>query len=69
PAGDLHIHAARVTAEPLFIPLNVAATPMEIIAVRDGGGEVRVAFNTCRVCNGSPRAYFVHQNKLHSAAF
>ena len=66
-AGELRIHAGRVTAEPLFIPVQVEGTPMEIIAVRDGGGEVRVAFNTCRVCNGAPRAFFVHQNRLFGA--
>ena len=32
---------------------------MEILAVRAEDGKVRVAFNTCQVCSGAPRAYFV----------
>ncbi len=63
-AGNLHIHAGQVTAKPLFIPLKAGETSMEIIAVRDGNGEIRAAFNTCRICNGAPRTYFVHQSKL-----
>ena len=57
--GNLTIHAERVTHEPVFIPLQVEGQRMEILAVRAVDGKVRVAFNTCQVCSGAPRAYFV----------
>jgi uncharacterized membrane protein len=31
---------------------------MEVFAVKAGDGTVCTAFNTCQVCNGSPKAYF-----------
>ena len=31
---------------------------MEVLAAKDEDGTVRTAFNTCQVCNGSPKAYF-----------
>ena len=57
--GNLTIHAERVTHEPVFIPLQVEGQRMEILAVLAVDGKVRVAFNTCQVCSGAPRAYFV----------
>lgn len=34
---------------------------MEVLAAKDADGTVRTAFNTCQVCNGSRKAYFVEQ--------
>ncbi|MBP3729910.1 MAG: DUF2318 domain-containing protein [Mailhella sp.] len=57
-AGNLFITESAITSTPEFIPLRSGETNMEIIAVRDNAGKVRTAFNTCQVCNGSPRAFF-----------
>ena len=57
-SGDLIIHGRAITEKPTFIPLTVDGQKMEIIAVKDQHGLVRLAFNTCKVCNGSPKAYF-----------
>lgn len=59
--GNLIIHVARITEEPVYIPLHVAGQRMEILAVRADDNIVRLAFNTCQVCSGAPRAYFVTQ--------
>ena len=59
--GNLTIHAGRVAGEPVFIPLLAGGRRMELLAIRGGDGMVRLAFNTCQVCSGSPRAYFVQQ--------
>ncbi|MCR5562283.1 MAG: DUF2318 domain-containing protein [Desulfovibrio sp.] len=56
--GNLIIHTDRVTKEPIFIPLMVNGNRMEILAIRAMDSKVRVAFNTCQVCSGAPRAYF-----------
>ncbi len=60
--GNLTIHTDRITGEPIFIPLEVGGKRMEILAVRAGDDKVRVAFNTCQVCSGAPRAYFAPQD-------
>ena len=35
---------------------------IELVAVKDSSNNIDVAFNTCQVCNGSPKAYFVQKN-------
>lgn len=55
----LVINTADVTTDASFYPVLVDGTRMEIIAVRDSQGEIRTAFNTCQVCYGSGRGYYV----------
>ncbi len=57
-AGSLFITESAIGTRPLFIPVRSGGTDMEVIAVRDDAGTVRIAFNTCQVCNGSPSAFF-----------
>lgn len=33
-----------------------------LLAVKDSTGAVRVALDTCQVCNGSPKAYFLEKD-------
>ncbi|MCL2164131.1 MAG: Fe-S-containing protein [Oscillospiraceae bacterium] len=61
--GDLVILKAEVTEKAKFYPLNVDGVNMEIIAVKAPDGTIRTAFNTCQVCTGSPKAYFVQSGK------
>lgn len=35
---------------------------VELIAVKDSSNDIDVAFNTCQVCNGAPKAYFILKN-------
>ena len=56
--NDLVIPANTITENASFIPIEVDGTKMEVIAVRDSKGEIRTAFNTCQVCNGSELAYY-----------
>ena len=60
-AGNLAVLEDQVGQEPIFIPFASQGTAMEIIAVRGKDGKVRVAFNTCNVCNGSPKAFFTFE--------
>lgn len=55
---ELTINAAALTAEPVFIDWAVEDIPMQLIARKDPEGQVRLAFNTCQSCNGSPWAWF-----------
>lgn len=56
--NNLVIPANTITENASFIPVEVDGTKMEVIAVRDSKGEIRIAFNTCQVCNGSELAYY-----------
>ena len=56
--NNLTIPAESITQNASFIPVEVDGTKMEVIAVRDSKGEIRTAFNTCQVCNGSELAYY-----------
>lgn len=60
----LMIPAADVTTEASFFPVEVDGTRMEVIAVRDKDGNIRTAFNTCQICYGSGRGYYVQMGDV-----
>lgn len=55
----LVIPTADITTDASFFPVSVDETQMEVIAVKDSKGNIRTAFNTCQVCYGSSRGYYV----------
>lgn len=55
---ELTINTAALSEEPAFIDWIWEETPMQLIARKDAEGQVRLAFNTCRSCYGSPWAWF-----------
>ncbi len=62
--GDLTIPKSEITETAKFFPYNVNGTRLEILAVKASDGSIRTAFNTCQVCNGSPRAYYKQQGDV-----
>lgn len=52
------IPISEISETAQFYPVTVDGTRMEVIAVQAPDGTIRTAFNTCQVCNGSPKAYF-----------
>lgn len=56
--AGLTIDAAALTGEPTFIDVEQDGTAMQLIARKDDAGNVRLAFNTCQSCGGSPYAWF-----------
>lgn len=56
--AGLVIDAKALTGDATFIDVEQDGTAMQIIARRDEGGQVRLAFNTCQSCGGSPYAWF-----------
>ncbi len=63
-ADDIVIDRNAVTDTVQFFPVKVGKTRMEVMAVKASDGTIRTAFNTCQVCNGSPRAYYKQQGDL-----
>lgn len=59
-AGEsLVIPTSEISETAQFYAVTVDDTRMEVVAVKAPDGTIRTAFNTCQVCNGSPKAYFV----------
>ncbi len=57
-AGGIKINVADVGTQASYYDIEVDGTAVEIFAVLASDGTVRLAMNTCQVCNGSPYAYF-----------
>jgi uncharacterized membrane protein len=54
----LEIAVSDISETAKFYPVTVDGIKMEVVAVEAPDGTIRTAFNTCQVCNGSPKAYF-----------
>lgn len=50
------------TSNATFINYTSNGINMELVAIKDSKNNVDVAFNTCQVCNGAPKAYFVQKS-------
>ena len=55
--ADLTFDISALTGEPTFIDAESDGIAMQLIALK-AEDEVRLAFNTCQACQGSPWAWF-----------
>lgn len=55
------IPAKKVSSKAAFFDYDVNGTTVEILVVRALDNTIRIAFNTCQVCHGSPKAYFTQE--------
>lgn len=62
--SSLVIPISEVSSAAQFYPVEVDGTRMEVLAVQDSDGNIRTAFNTCQVCYGSGRGYYVQQGNV-----
>lgn len=58
------IDTAAVSEEAVFVDYDADGTTVELFAVKASDGSIRLALNTCQVCNGSPYAYFVQEGNV-----
>lgn len=63
PGEYLEIPVSELSETIRIYPVTVDGLSMEILAAKDADGSLRTAFNTCQVCNGSRKAYFVAQGE------
>ena len=61
---DLVIQKSDISEKAKFYPMKINGTNMEVFAVKASDGSIRTAFNTCQICNGSPKAYFEQNDKV-----
>ncbi|MCD7769567.1 MAG: DUF2318 domain-containing protein [Oscillospiraceae bacterium] len=59
--GDLLIQTADIDTEASYFDYDADGVTVEVLAVLASDGTIRLALNTCQVCNGSPYAYFVQE--------
>ncbi|MCD7784739.1 MAG: DUF2318 domain-containing protein [Oscillospiraceae bacterium] len=57
----IEIHIEDISTNASYYDTTVDGINVEIFAVLASDGTVRLAMNTCQVCNGSPYAYFVQE--------
>lgn len=58
PGDTVILSLSDLSGEISFIDVQSGDTPMQLLARIDETGALRLAWNTCRVCAGSPLAYF-----------
>lgn len=59
--GKIIIDTTNITSKATFVNYEVDSVVIQFIVVRGSDGVVRIAFNTCQVCNPSPNAYFIQK--------
>lgn len=59
--GEVDFDASAVTTDPTFVNYETDGTTVQLLAIRDSGGALHVALNTCQSCSPSPQAYFVQE--------
>lgn len=62
--SDLIIPISEISETAKFYPIKIGKTNMEVLAVKASDGTIRTAFNTCQVCNGSPKAYYKQEGDI-----
>lgn len=61
---SLIIPVNEVSSTAVFYPVEVDGVRMEVLAVADSEGNIRTAFNTCQICYGSGRGYYVQDGDV-----
>lgn len=61
---SLIIPVSDISSTASFYTVEVDGTQMEVLAVLDSEGNIRTAFNTCQICYGSGRGYYVQSGDV-----
>lgn len=59
--SDLRISKEEIGTSASYYDYDAGGVTVEVLAVKASDDTVRLALNTCQVCNGSPYAYFVQE--------
>lgn len=54
----LLLDPAQIGSDAVFCDYETQGVTVEFFAVQASDGSIRLALNTCQICNGSPYAYF-----------
>ena len=62
-SGNIVIDTTNIGSKASFYTYDAEGTTVRLFAVKASDGTIRMAFNTCQVCNPSPKAYFIQNGK------
>lgn len=60
--SEVEFSLANLDKDAQFFTYQTEDGKIGLLAVKDSTGAVRVALDTCQVCNGSPKAYFLEKD-------
>lgn len=60
--SEVEFSLANLDKGAQFFTYQTEAGKVGLLAVKDSTSAVRVALDTCQVCNGSPKAYFLEKD-------
>lgn len=61
--GNIVVPVEDISDKAVFVDGEYNGRTIEVILVKDTSGNIRCAFNTCQVCQGSPKAYYEQQGE------
>lgn len=61
--NNIILDTSKITSTATFVNYNDDGIIIQFILVRGTDGKVRIALNTCQVCNPSPKAYFIQEGE------
>lgn len=62
--GNITIPAETVTQSARFYNYDADGVTVQLVTLRDKGGDVHIAFNTCQSCSPSPMAYYSQDGEV-----
>ncbi len=61
--NSIILDTSKITSTATFVNYDDEGIIIQFILVRGTDGKVRIALNTCQVCNPSPKAYFIQEGE------
>lgn len=61
--NSIILDTSNITSTATFVNYNDDGIIIQFILVRGTDNKVRIALNTCQVCNPSPKAYFIQEGE------
>lgn len=62
--GRVYIQASELSEDKITLLKVAEDSKVELVAIKDAQGTLRVALGTCQSCNGSPGAYYSQNGDL-----
>lgn len=62
--NDIVIQVSDVNETASFYPAEMNGISLEVLTVKAPDGTIRTAFNTCQVCYGSGRGYYIQEGNI-----
>ena len=61
--NNIILDTSNITSTATFVNYDDDGIIIQLILVRGTDNKVRIALNTCQVCNPSPKAYFIQEGE------